>query len=128
MSGNALRKLDDSRPKAEVCGLPGVAFEQDGILFTSAGVEARPEDYQKPTEEVALPDNPDDPMIGVVVVVDSGEDQPEMIEEGNEPAQAGDGFDKMHHMQLKQLLKTYGVEWTGREDAIALLRGQKKTA
>lgn len=103
--------------------MPGVCFEQDGILFTSAGVEALPDDYAAFAEELLPPDNPYDPMIGVVV-----------IQGGEEPVHATqrvsghDSFETMHHMQLKALCKLYEIPYVDKDSAIAQLRGTKKSA
>lgn len=114
------RIIDDTRPKAEVYGLPGVAYEQDGILYTSAGVEAMPEDYAQAPEDEVPPDDPYDPHIGLVVIQGEGET--------SQASTVNDTFETMHHMQLKALMRTYGFDWTDRENAIHTLRNLKKSA
>ena len=50
-------RFDDTMPYAEVCGIPGVSFEQNGVFFTVAGHEVRDGiavlDEDEPTASIA---------------------------------------------------------------------------
>lgn len=105
------RQLDKSRPYAEIFGIVGASFEQDGILFTSAGQEA------KNTYEVKDEEEPDND-------VDDAEIRSETIV--SEPAPAEDAsvdtFESMHDRHLKALVEGYGGTFESRDGAMQFLR------
>lgn len=125
MASRDRRTIDDTRPKAEVYGMSGAAFEQDGVFYSSAGLEIFPEERQEPPEEEILPENPNDPNIGYTVV--SSEPVVDLTPDG-EPVVTDSTYAGMHHMKLRAMLKIYDVEWTDRDSAIAYLSGKKVAA
>lgn len=105
-----MRTLDRSRPYAEVYGLPGAAFEQDGFYFTPAGAEAQPEPI---VQEPPIPSNDTDPNIGKVTVVES-----------EEPKDDFSNLEAMRWAELKALVEAYGGECKSRKAAYEFLRGR----
>ena len=108
-----LRILDKNKPYAEIHGLPGAMYEQNGIMFKGDLTEAL---STEPFLEEALP--PEDISEPPVVFC---------IEQKTEPHDFSDGktiFD-MHWKPLKLLVESYGGEWTNRASAIEFLKGRK---
>ena len=105
--------LNRSRSYAEIIGLPGVAYEQDGRRFDSSGKEIEALDFE-PVEERAGK-TPDDILPAVTV-----------IEAQTPPGQSDEGksLEKMHWRHLKAMVETYGGEWTNTRDAVTFLRGK----
>lgn len=151
MSGRAPRKLDKKRPYAEVYGLPGAAFQQDGILFTAGGLEAQVDDLTPIVDQEPVPmtaEEEEDPNIGPAIVQGGEWVDPAKAREAAEAAQIDEidaliatgtsvtqpkkeeqntagakDIDTMHHMQLKQELAIYAEPWPGSvEEARTLLR------
>lgn len=107
------RQMDFSRSYAEVYGLPGAVFEQDGIRFRRDGTEAM--DIEPVVEE----DNrktPDDILPACTLTETQ---TPPAGDVSNKPAA------EMHWRQLKTLVEAYGGIWTNKEDALAFLKGKK---
>ncbi len=105
--------LDRSRPYAEVCGLPGAAFEQDGIMYKHDGSLATPEHIVEEPEPYNGPEiNP--PSVSC-------------IEAQSPPVDVKDGqvLDDMHWRKLKILVESFDGTWTTRENAIKFIRGRK---
>lgn len=120
--GRPLRKMDLDRDKSEVFGLPGVAFEQNGILFTSDGIEAPPEHYATAPEEETPEDNPYDPNIGRVVMQDEQAPAVRISEDGTEEPSS---LDTMHYTKLMALCKIHDIEYTNKADVVAQLKGKQ---
>lgn len=105
--------LDRSRPHAEVCGLPGAAFEQDGVMYKSDGSLADP----APIVEESLP------YSGLEINPPSVS----CIEMQSTPQDINDGqsLEEMHWRKLKILVENYGGEWSTREAAINFIKRGK---
>lgn len=116
---NMSRILDQSRPYAEVHGLPGAMYEQDGVLFKYNGSEAFSSDVEHIIEEVAQAELEDaTPYIFCVEQKTSSSDKVE--------ANLGSGrdLDNMHWKHLKSLVEVYGGTWENKEQAISFLKGK----
>lgn len=87
-------RFDPTQPYAEVIGIAGAKYEQNGRRFSPGGFEV-------------LPD-------GRVV-----EDEPENA--ADEEAPEGEGFSGMHWRHLKAMVEAAGGEWTNKEDALRFL-------
>ena len=105
--------LDRSRPYAEVIGLPGAKWEQDGHLFKPDGAPVL-------TTLAPIADGPDveieDPDLDAKVHTDLGDD--------TGPTSSANDLETMHWKRLKILAESFGVEWTNRQDVIAQIRGK----
>lgn len=106
------KTLDKSRPFAEVHGLPGVCYEQDGVTFNRAGIPAVGVPY---VEEIQPPEDK-----SVVHSVEYQASPPQ------DEAGEGSTIEKMHWKHLKTLVESYGGEWTNRQDAIIFLKKGEK--
>lgn len=93
-------RLDLTRPYAEVIGLPGVCYEQDGHCFNRVGNEV---------DQCGRPVLAPEPSHAEAVLAEVGE-RP---------------YEAMHWKQLKVLVETFGGVWTDKEGAIRFLRGQQ---
>lgn len=106
------RVLDFSRSYAEICGLPGAAYSQDGINFKPDGTEAL---------DTA-------PIIEEVWVSEKEENPPAVtcIEVASPPPEQSKTIEDMHWRHLKALVESYGGEWKGRAEGIEFIRGKGK--
>lgn len=102
--------LDRTKPYAEVYGLLGVAFEQNGVYFKGNGQVA-----VDPRSAFVEPDPIDHSSDNDII-------RP-ATEMPTEPPK-GKGMDQMDDKSLRTLLEAYGGEWTSRKDAIKFLRGK----
>lgn len=110
----SLKVLDRSRPYAEVHGLPGAAYEQDGICFKPDGHVSEGFSPINDADPYPLQDDSD---VGVGAAQEiSG---PEPLKD--RPA----SFEDMHWKHLKVLVESFGGEWTDKSDALEFLRGRK---
>lgn len=112
-----MRTLDQSRPYAEVHGLPGALYEQDGVMFKSNGAEAL--SVEQIIDEIKL-DDVDEPLLYISCVEQSSES---LILPQVELTQGRD-LDSMHWRHLKALVEVYGETWENKEKAIAFLKGK----
>lgn len=103
--------LDFSKPYGEVHGMPGAAYEQNGIYYKTDGSPAI--HAQEYIEEVVIQDDTIPPPVCV-------------IEQGTEPVEATDdkSMDAMHWKHLKALVESYGGEWTTRQAALEFMKGK----
>ncbi len=103
--------LDKNRPYAEVHGMLGVAYEQDGLTFNRAGIQSVASEY---VEEVRPPED---------------KSVTHFMEEQASPPQdetaGGTSIETMHWRHLKTLVESYGGEWKNRQNAIEFLKGKK---
>lgn len=111
-----LRTLDKTRPFAELLGLPGAAYEQDGVKFKPDGTEALPSDLA--------------PIVDEIIIKEKYEINPpsvSCIEMPSEPVDTYNGrtIEDMHWKQLKALVESYGGAYTDRMSAISFMRGKK---
>jgi hypothetical protein len=103
--------LDRARPFAEVYGLPGAVFEQDGKFFRTDGSEAKSlGSYDEPTVSVS------EEIIPAVTCIE----QPSLPVE----MENGRNLEDMHWRHLKALIESFGGEWTTRKDAIEFMKGK----
>lgn len=111
----SLLTLDKSLPYAEIHGLPGALYEQNGIYFRSDGFEAK--DTAPYVDEIPeLEDNSPPPIHAVI-------EQQSIPEEKSN----GQTLDTMNYKTIKLLLESYGEEWPGdKSSAIAILKGKNK--
>lgn len=104
------KQLDRNRPFAEICGLPGAAFEQDGIMFRNNGSVAA---------DVA-------PIIEEIWVSEPELNPPSIscIEMPSNPIDHSDGqsLEDMHWRKLKALVEVYGGTWVNRAEAILFIK------
>ncbi len=104
------RLLDVTKPYAEICGLPGATYEQDGIRFKPDGTEAI--DVEPIIEEIWISEKEENPP------------SVSCIEMPSSPPEAGKTLDDMHWKHLKAMVEAYGGEWKGRAEGIAFIRGR----
>lgn len=104
--------LDKSRPYAEIHGLPGVAYEQDGITFNRAGLAALEVLY---VEEIRLPEDKT-----ILHFTEEQQSPPQ------DETSGGNSVETMHWKHLKTLVESYGGEWTNRQEAILFLKKGEK--
>jgi len=110
-----IRTLDKSKDYAEVYGLPGVRFVQDGVNFNGGGFEIDPTNLEPINHEKPKPSPRDDTPIHVAY------EQHETKKEDNESK-----IEKMHWTRLKAMVEAYGGIWSNSEDAIKFLKGGKE--
>lgn len=108
-------KFDPTKPYTTVHGLPGLAYQQDGCTFNGRGelVEDTTTINRIDIEEKEPEDDPD-------VIPKCYEQKEEEI-----PTKYDTNFESLHWKQLQILLRTYGEEYTNRDEAIAFLKGKK---
>lgn len=107
-----VRLLDISRPYAEIHGLPGALYEQDGFKFKSDGTEAL-DTSPYVEEEIIEDDDSEVPAVNIIEQQTSPEDK-----------SSGETLDTMNEKTLKLLVGSYGEIWPGsKQAAISLLRG-----
>lgn len=106
-----MRQLDRSRPYAEIHGLPGALYTQDGFNFRHDGREAL--DISPIVEEPPAYSGPEinPPAVSCI-------EQPTDCD-GSEKEKP---LEEMHWRHLKALVESYGGEWTNRAEAIAFLQ------
>lgn len=107
--------LDKSRPYAEVYGLSGVAYEQDGLTFNRSGKLSLPISH---TEEVIPKEDKSLPPSYFT------EEQPSPPQQ--DEISGGTSIETMHWKHLKTLVESYGGEWNNRQEAIVFLKRGKK--
>lgn len=105
--------LDRSRPYAEVHGLPGAYWSQDGINYRFDGEEAL--DLAPIVEEI--PDETEEIIPAVCCI--------EVQSLPSEANTEGRMVEDMPSRYLKALVESYGEVWTNRKDAIKLMKGKK---
>lgn len=116
MSGVVVRILNKDKPYAEVHGLPGVRYEQDGVKFKSDFTEALPEDISPYIEEI--PDATDESPHPINAITEQQTPPADMA------TGSGETIDTMNTKSIKLLLASYGEEWPGsKQAAIAILKG-----
>lgn len=112
---NERRVLDQTKPYAEVHGLPGARYEQFGIKFRSDFIEILPEEISPYIEEIPeLDDNSPHPIKAI-------------FEQQTLPADmsSGETLETMSLKSIKLLVEGYGEKWPGdRKSAIAILKGK----
>lgn len=113
-----MRALDQSKPYAEVHGLLGAMYEQDGLLFKGNGMEALSGDVEQMLVEMP-PEVIDDPLPYNCCVEQSSEVSVPPLTQSE-----GRNLDDMHWRHLKALVEVYGEVWENKEKAIAFLRGK----
>jgi hypothetical protein len=104
--------LDTSRPYAEVHGLPGAKYEQDGTMFNGEGKPVNEKDV-KPYVDEPPPPKDDAPLPYCT------------LEEQTSTEARPANMDGMSNSHLKALVETFGGTWTNRHDAMAYLKGKK---
>lgn len=112
-----MHTLDQSKPYAEVHGLPGAMYEQNGALFKGNGMEAFPSDVEHIIDDIAIEDS-NDPLPYLCCVEQSSE-SPVIVH-----AEEGRDLGNMHWRHLKALVEVYGETWENKEKAIAFLKGK----
>lgn len=112
-----MRMLDQKQPYAEVHGMLGAMYEQDGVYFKGNGEEASSTSHIM--DEVKIKDS-DDPLPYIFCIEQSSE-SPESIKT-EEPQ--GRDLENMHWRHLKALVEVYGETWENKEKAIAFLKGK----
>lgn len=103
-------KLDKTKPYAEVCGLPGAVFEQNGVMFKTDGSVAN--DTAPIIEEIYVSEpelNP--PSVSCI------EQQSNPVDHYN-----GQALEDLHWRKLKAIVEVYGGTWTNRADAIVFIK------
>lgn len=108
-----VRQLDRSRPHGVITGLLGARFEQDNILFNSAGTEVSPDQVHEDMIEEPQPKEEEA----------QADIKPATIAEPS-PEPEAKSFEEMHWKQLKVMVETYGGEFTNKEEAIKFLSGK----
>ena len=109
------KKIDWSKPYAELIGLPGASFEQDGIKFKANGMES---DSVAPfVEEIIEEDNSELPYICCIP-----QETPSIEEKAIE--ESGRDLESMHWRHLKALVECYGGEYEDKERAMEFLKGK----
>jgi len=103
--------LDRSRPFAEVHGLPGAVFEQDGKYFRGDGSEAM--DAHPYEEESA--EKPEEYIPPVTCI-----EQPSLPIENED----GRNLEDMHWRHLKALVESFGGEYSDKKGAIEFMKGK----
>lgn len=111
-------KFDPARSHSEVWGQPGLAFTQDGHTFNGKGelVTAAEAAKLQPVDAPEPQPTPDDGTIPRCVTLDESPKSQEIKETSN--------LDTMHWATLKKMCSLYGIDYEGREQAIAALRGK----
>lgn len=102
-------RFDPHLPYAEIVGLPGVSWEQNGQLFRRDGCPVRMVDG----EPVPCADSPD-PVVEAVAAPAAAE----AVKPRRGPRST---FGRMADAELRALLGVYGEEWQGRDAAVAYL-------
>lgn len=105
-----MRELDRSRPYAEICGLPGAAYEQDGFRFKPDGTEAV--DVTPIIEEIWVSEKEVNPPSSPVIEIPSP------------PPETPKTLEDMHWKHIKAMVEAYGGEWAGKAEGIAFLQGK----
>lgn len=111
-----IRILDINKPYAEIHGLPGACYEQDGFKFKSDFTEVKLEDISPYIEEVLEDED------------DSGAPAINIIEQQTPPSDtsSGETLETMNEKTIKLLVESYGETWPGsKQGAIALLKGNQ---
>ena len=106
--------LDRSKPYAEVSGLPGASYEQNGILFTSDGM---PSLHLNPYTEDAPEFDSGEPLPAVTCI-----EMPSVAEDITN----GDALENLHWRKLKLLVESYGGTFTTRLEAIKFIKSGDK--
>ena len=109
------RTLDRTKDFAEVCGLPGVRYHQDGISFGGNEQEIDPAGVTPINHELPKPSGRDDTPIHVAVL------QTEIKEVDN----ATSSIENLEFSKLKKLVESYGGVFENRKQAIKFLKGGK---
>lgn len=108
------KKIDKNRPYAEVHGVIGAVYEQDGIYYTANGEQSL---LASPFAEEPPP------------VKDNSPWSTHFLEEVESPPhdaiKGGDEIETMHWRHLKTLVESYGGTWTNRSDALRFLKEGK---
>lgn len=112
---NKRRTLDRSRDYAEVIGVPGVLFSQDGYMFNGGGEAINPAGMDSVGEKEVDPTSDDNSPIHVAY------EQNEHKKEDND----NNKIEQMHWHKLKILVESYGGIWSDRATAIKFLKGGK---
>lgn len=102
--------LDLSKPYSEVHGLPGAAYEQNGIVYNGAGKVASPQEYE---EDESVVDDSIPPAVCCY-------EQPTAPNETSHD----DSIQGMPTKHLKALVESFGGEWTGRKAALEFMKGK----
>lgn len=108
-----LHALDRNRPYAEVHGLPGAYWSQDGINFKYDGSEAL--DVSPIVEELPIEQEEIIPAVCCI-------EMPSLPAEVNT---TGRNIEDMPSRHLKALVESYGEQFTTRKEAIKLMKGKK---
>lgn len=112
-----MRTLDQDRPYAEVHGLPGAMYEQDGIMFNGSGSESVSVEHI--IDEIKLKAISDPIPYNCCIEQSSESSNISHIEESQ-----GRDLENMHWRHLKALVEVYGESWENKEKAIAFLKGK----
>lgn len=112
-----VRLLDQSRAFSEVHGLPGAAFEQDGVLFKGNGSVAD-------SVEHIVEDMPELEIENLTPYIFCIEQKSESSDPIIAHAENGKNLHNMHWKHLKALVEIYGGIWENKERAIAFLEGK----
>ena len=112
-------KLNRDLPYGTVMGLPGVHYEQNGILFNFAGDEVGDGEVERINDEPTPPSPRDDTPIFPAEVAKEDEN---VVSANAKKTQ--DTFEQMPLKELKALVIAGGGSWTTKEDAIRFLRGE----
>lgn len=107
--------LDKNMPYAEIHGLPGACYEQNGVKFKSDFTEAKLEDISPYIEEI--PEIEDDSPPPIITVIEQQTPVSDIS--------SGETLDTMNEKTIKLLVESYGETWPGsKQAAISLLKGK----
>ena len=109
-------KFDPKQSFAEVWGIPGVAFSQNGHSFNGRGELITDASQTFPLQEVNKDPTPDDGTVPKCYV------QEDNLSPSNENVK--ENLDTMHWKKLQVMLSIYGEEYKDRPSAIAFLKGR----
>lgn len=105
--------LDFSKPYAEIHGLRGAVYEQNGLYYKSDGAPAT--GVASFVDEIIVQDDSVPPPIACY--------EQETLPASNHHDERN--LEDMHWRHLKPLVEIYGGEWTNKQDAIKFIKGKQ---
>lgn len=103
-----MHQLNRNKPFAEVHGLPGAIYEQEGMYFNGNGDESSLRSIEEETSIISEEIIPPNPLSASEIMA----------------PESDSGLGEMHWKHLKALVESYGGEWENKEKALIFLKGK----